>query len=321
MNTNLPLVSICIPTFNNENYIKKCLDSIVNQTYSNIEVIINDNFSTDETWGIVQKYSNLNNWTCCRNKENIGAFENFNKLISKAKGDYISIYHSDDIYDQKIVEKCAEVLNKNINIKLVGTMAKIIDISGIQIGQYNLPSMKHGMNNMILNFENVMETFLYCQKKNELETDQLFITPSIMVRSEIYDTLGLFNSDKKFGSSGDYEMWLRVSLNHNISIIDEKLMSYRVHPDQGSNREIINNINIPDIISVLKEYVLHVSNIRVRNGIRYLINKILIGTAIKQNKLKIYSLSTLTLKNVNHPFFFPLKAIILTMNLLKIKFN
>ena len=52
-----------------------------------------------------------------------------------------------------------------------------------------------------------------------------------------------------------------------------------------------------------------------------LINKILIGTAIKQNKLKIYSLSTLTLKNVNHPFFFPLKAIILTMNLLKIKFN
>jgi glycosyltransferase involved in cell wall biosynthesis len=318
MNNNLPLVSICIPTFNNENYIKKCLDSIASQTYKNIEVIISDNFSTDETWKIVQKYSNLNNWTCCRNKENIGAFENFNKLIRMAKGNYISIYHSDDIYDEKIVEKCVEVLNKNIDIKLVGTMAKIIDPNGLYIGQYNLPSVNKGVNNVILNFENVMESFLNCQKKNELETDQVLITPSIMVRSEVYGTLGLFHSDKKFGSSRDYEMWLRISLNHNISIISETLMSYRAHPEQGSNQEIINNINIPDIIKVLKEYVLHLSNNRVKNGIRFLINKILLGTAIKQNRLKLYSLSSLTLTSVNHPLFFPLKTILFIMNLLKI---
>jgi len=95
-------------------------------------------------------------------------------------------------------------------------------------------------------------------------------------------------------------------------------MSYRAHPDQGSNQEIINNINIPDIVNVLKEYVSYVVNNRVRNGIKHTINKILFGTAIKQNRLKLYSLSTLTLNDVNHPLFIPLKIILSTMNRLKI---
>lgn len=98
-------VSICIPTYNSVKFLHLMLDSIVEQTYKNIEVIISDNASTDNTVAFAQEYCDKYKWNFYQNEVNIGAGANFNKLIELTTGDYIAIYHADDVYHPTIVEE------------------------------------------------------------------------------------------------------------------------------------------------------------------------------------------------------------------------
>ena len=76
-----PLVSICIPNYNSEKYIKGCIESALNQTYSNIEVIVLDNMSTDDSWKIISEISN-DSYKKFQNKKNIGMVNNFKKVYN-----------------------------------------------------------------------------------------------------------------------------------------------------------------------------------------------------------------------------------------------
>jgi len=122
-----PLVSICMPTCNSEIYLRESLDSIASQTYKNTEVIISDNASTDSTISIINEYVEKYGFKLFINKTNIGAHANFNKLISLAGGEYVAIYHSDDVYEKTIVEESVKVLSEDESIGLVGTMGNIIN--------------------------------------------------------------------------------------------------------------------------------------------------------------------------------------------------
>src|SRR3990170_7727880 len=112
VDNNKSLVSICIPTYNSARYLRQCLDSIASQTYKNVEVIISDNASTDDTVSIINEYMNKYGFKLNINPVNIGACANFNKLISLARGKYIAIYHADDVYEQTIVEESVRVLDE-----------------------------------------------------------------------------------------------------------------------------------------------------------------------------------------------------------------
>ena len=124
---NYPLVSICIPTYNNARFLRECLDSIVNQTYQNKEIIIVDNASTDETKKIVKEYVEKYKVKYYRNKKNIGGEANFTRCIELAKGEFIAIYHSDDIYLPNMVEKQVQVFQDNSTLGAVFTSANIIN--------------------------------------------------------------------------------------------------------------------------------------------------------------------------------------------------
>ena len=97
MNNKNPKVTIGIPTYNSEGYLRMSLDSIANQTYKDIEVIISDNHSSDHTCEIAQEYVERYGWTLNVNAKNIGAADNFNKLIELSHGEFVAIYHADDI--------------------------------------------------------------------------------------------------------------------------------------------------------------------------------------------------------------------------------
>src|ERR1700744_3577317 len=94
-----PLISVALCTYNGEKYIKEQLDSIINQTYTCIEVIIVDDGSTDSTYDIISDYALRDNRIkCFKNETNLGFNKNFEKAVSLTSGEYIAISDQDDIW-------------------------------------------------------------------------------------------------------------------------------------------------------------------------------------------------------------------------------
>src|SRR5581483_6393778 len=102
---NEPLVSIALCTYNGEKFLRKQLDSLLLQDYNNIEIIIVDDRSTDNTWHIVQEYAKKDTRIFAyRNHQNIGYIRNFEKAILLCRGDYIALADQDDIRESRKIQ-------------------------------------------------------------------------------------------------------------------------------------------------------------------------------------------------------------------------
>lgn len=301
-------VSICIPTYNSEKFITETLNSIAAQTYNNIEVIISDNASTDKTIEIAADYCNQYGWKLCQNVINIGAGNNFNKLIGLATGEYIAIYHADDVYNPTIVEESIKTFHQNPDIGFVGTEAHIINEQGIIIGEFTRPPQFVHENKTILSFDEVFEGSIQYVT---------LVTPSIMVRREMYDRYGLFLIDSKYGAAGDYELWLRFAYQRNVAILPQKLLSYRIHSQQGSELELRKNIEIPDIVTVYEEYMTKLKNQKTYKKSQKYSQKLILAAALRQNILGMFGKSDETLKKIHLSYYLIPKRIVQVFNSLK----
>lgn len=126
-NSDLPLVSIGIPTYNRaERNLRKVIERALGQTYQNIEVIVSDNCSTDQTpelvGGIIDPRLRY-----YRQQTNIGPINNFNYCLNQAKGDYFLLFHDDDMIDEDFVESCVAALKPGQDVGVVFTGVRIID--------------------------------------------------------------------------------------------------------------------------------------------------------------------------------------------------
>ncbi len=307
MNNHLPLVSICVPTYNSANYLSECLDSIVNQTYKNCEIIVCDNASIDNTISIIQGYVEKHGFNYYRNVVNIGAGANFNKLIGLAKGEYIAIYHADDVYAETIIEESLNMFNKDNTIGLVGTTGNSIDEYGNLTGSLDLSKKIKSLNKSSYSLDDALVALT--------SRGWFFVTPSIMVRKKIYSELGLFEL-KRYGSACDYELWLRIAKKYPVSIIDKKLIRYRVHRKQGSEHEIRKNPEIPDIISVLQEYKDYTCNKKIKEQCKKWIQSQILKAARRQNYYGFFAKSNETLNLVNSSSLIPQKYMIKIFNVM-----
>lgn len=217
-----PLVSVCIPIYNAEKTVVSTLQSILNQTYQSLEIIIVDNASTDNTLALLPQFNDPR-IKIYKNSKNIGAEKNWSRCIELASGEYITIFHADDLYKRDMVEKQVQTFQDNPSIGAVFTMANHINDRGEVIGEHKLPVELKGKE--IYYFH---EIFISILKNGNFLT-----CPSAMVRSKIYKDLAPFNDDK-FGTSADLDMWFRILERRPIAILDEELMSWRVSETHGS---------------------------------------------------------------------------------------
>ncbi len=107
------LVSIIVPIFNAERYIGNCLDSILSQNYKNIEVLLINDGSTDNSKKIIEDYKNRDSRINIINQENLGAPEARNKGIKLSKGKYLMFFDSDDILNEDSIELLVNSISKN----------------------------------------------------------------------------------------------------------------------------------------------------------------------------------------------------------------
>jgi len=137
MSSNKPRVSIGLPVFNGENFLKETLDSIMAQTYSDFELIISDNASTDSTQQICLTYASKDRRIrYYRNKRNLGACKNFNRLFKFSSGEYFKWAAHDDVLAPEFLAKCIDILDSDPSIVLCHSKTGCIDEQGKLVSVY-----------------------------------------------------------------------------------------------------------------------------------------------------------------------------------------
>ena len=196
------LITVCLPTYNASRFIGETLESLCNQTYKNIEILVGDNASTDDTYEIIKKYQEKDSRVSYyKNEENLGYSENCNKLISHSKGEYIAIYHSDDIYDLTIIEKEVKALDENLDLAGVFTLANQIDEKGENSEEMKCPLDLKGEYLYKINVHEFIDNVL-------LKDGSPLICPTSMIRKKIYEEMGGYDLVLKYIE--DQDMWARI---------------------------------------------------------------------------------------------------------------
>lgn len=224
MSEGVPLVSLCIPTYNAGETVRETLESILAQSYTNLVVHVSDNASTDDTLNIVESMADRR-IIVHRHNENIGGEGNFNRCIGYGEGKYTAIFHADDLYEPEMVSRQVAFLEANPAAGAVFTEAVMIDETSKRIGEIRLPkeiSCQIGL----CNFETIF--------KAVLRHSNFFICPSAMVRTDIYRNEIRSWRGEMFRTSADLDVWLRILRKYRIGFLPEQLMRYRVGINQGS---------------------------------------------------------------------------------------
>lgn len=228
---NSPKVCICIPAYNAEATIGETLNSLLNQTYKNINIYVIDNSSKDKTVEIVEKFAKKYEIIkLFKYKNTIPADENFDRCITQADGDYTCIFHSDDVYLPNIIEKEIEFFTAHSDVEAVFTYANVINENGEKISEI-LPNKKL-TEKTIYNFKELFPLIL--------KYNNCFLTPSAMVRTEIYKKeIVKHKRQENFGDAFDVDVWLRILSKHKVGFIYDKLMNYRLSIYSTSFRKLL----------------------------------------------------------------------------------
>ena len=137
-----PLVSIIMPSFNGAPWLREALDSLLAQTYPNIEILLLDDASTDDTPAIAAEYEGRIRYI--RQPENMGIYDNVNVGIAQAKGELIATYHADDIYLPTMVEEQVAYLQAHPEVGAVFASDILVDAEGREYGRIKLPKEVQG---------------------------------------------------------------------------------------------------------------------------------------------------------------------------------
>jgi hypothetical protein len=219
-----PLVSICIPVYNAGTTIGRTITSVIGQTYRNIEIIVVDNQSTDRTLALVREFSDPR-IHIVENPEHFACAEyNWNTCFAHANGEFIALFHADDMYAPDTVARQVAMFRKFPSVNGVFTCGDMIDEQDTVIGSFGLPPGITG--NTPYTYEDILPAVL--------AYDNFLLCPSAMVRSAVYKTLAPFRYEQ-FGSASDLDMWLRVAKTGQVIIIGENLLKYRVSTTQWSH--------------------------------------------------------------------------------------
>lgn len=206
-NTNFPLISVLIPAYNAEKFIRQSIDSILNQTYKNIEVIIIDDASTDGTWKIIQEYSNKDKRIkAYRNRYNIYIAANRNKLLKLAKGKYIAWQDADDISMPNRLEHQYRYLEKHLEVGILGGYLKIFNVSNQNIGIRKYSENDAELRKKIFRYSPIAQ-------------------PTAMIRKSVIDEIGYYNL--KYPPAEDIDMSFRIGRKYKFANLQEITLKYR----------------------------------------------------------------------------------------------
>lgn len=210
-----PLVSVIIPAYNAENFLRNSIDSVINQSYPNIELIVVNDGSKDNTEKIALSYGNKVRYFF---QKNSGVSSALNRGINESKGDYIAWLSHDDCFLPSKIEKQIDSFKLNPKAHICYTDYNVIDDFGIHQGVMKLPYYSK-------------EDFSF-----HLLQAMFVCGSTVLIKKTCFFKENLFFSeDLKYAQDAD--LWMKLSLKYNYIHIDECLVNWRFHLEQGSRND------------------------------------------------------------------------------------
>lgn len=212
-------VTVIIPAYNAMTYLPETIQSVLQQTFTDFEVLIVDDGSSDK---IIEWANNLiDKRIKLISQLNQGVSSARNTAINLAKGEYLAFLDADDLWQPTKLEKQVQFLDSNPNVGLVATWATLTDERGEPLSEITI-DFKQG---------NI--------RKQLIEINLIPCGSIPMVRRSCFTTAGLFDPNLRFGE--DWEMWTKLAANYDFGLIKESLVFYRQHSKNSSNnyRELL----------------------------------------------------------------------------------
>jgi len=219
----MALVSIIIPSYNHLAYIPKAVDSVLGQTHSDLELIIVDDGSKDKSLEYLE--SLIDPRVRLVAQENAGAHNAINRGLGMAKGDYLAILNSDDIFHPERLAICIDRLTRT-DAELVATWIEVIDQDGKALG------VKEGWHNMLpWPIRHPERSFAQTNDfaRNLLMTNFVSTTSNVVFSRKLYDAIG---GMRNLRFAHDWDFLLRAARTFPCELIAQPLLQYRIH---GSN--------------------------------------------------------------------------------------
>ena len=207
-----PKVTVLMPVYNGEKYLKKSIESILDQTFTDFEFLIIDDGSTDESLELIKSYDDTR-IKIIVHEQNKGLIKTLNEGIELAAGDYVARMDGDDVSLPERLEKQIAFMDNNQDVAVCGTWAKSMNENG------KIVSTMKSLSGILL-------------KYNYWKPSPM-IHPSVMMRKSLIKEF-LFSVDA--ASAEDYDLWLRIVKKHRIFNIKECLLLYRIHGENISTK-------------------------------------------------------------------------------------
>ncbi len=202
---SVPRVSILMAVYNAGHYLKESIDSILGQTFTDFELIIVDDASTDNSREIILSYSDPR-IVFIQNAKNLRLVKSLHVALKHARGEYIARQDADDISESARLAQQVKFLNQNPDVALVGANAVYIDKNSAPYKLWEVPETH----------EELIE---------KLKEGSCFCHGSVMFRKSCIETVGFYR--EKMLSAEDYDYWLRISEKFRVANISEILYRYR----------------------------------------------------------------------------------------------
>lgn len=247
-------VDILLATYNGEKYIKEQVESILNQTYENIQIIISDDCSTDKTRQVLKEYENNEKIKIFYQEKNLGYVKNFEFLLKQVESNLYMLSDQDDVWKKEKVEKSVEKI-ENEKLDLVFGDLEVVD--------ENLNTLYKSYNR----YMHLIHKIKKYQKDYRLQYLYNCMTGcTIISRKNWIDKVLPFPTNSKY-MIHDYWLGLVIALNGKVGYIEEPYILYRQHGKNqvgskkasktASKLEKVRNISINTRIGTFETYVMH----------------------------------------------------------------
>ena len=247
-----PKVSVCIPTFNAANFIAKTINSILVSSYQQMEIIVSDDASQDDTCGIIENFNDPR-IKIYRNSQTLGPVPNWNCALRKASGEYVGLLNHDDLYGPFWLIFVVHILEKYPHIGWLTTAFRIVDENERTLKVVSVfPETKE---------YNLVDVFQVVARLNGLG-------PGFIARRNVLEAVELF--DEQTGPGADNDLFLRLAWRFPMYYSKYPHTAWRLHKnnlthrwndiDQAQeglmicNNKVFNDAALPDEFQVFRKY-------------------------------------------------------------------
>lgn len=241
----MPKISVCIPTYNRADLLRRCIDSVVAQDWTDWELIITDNASSDNTTEVVASYRD-SRVRSVRQSENIGMFKNFNAAIREAKGEYVKMLMDDDVLLPACLRRQIEILDQFPKVNFVCSDYSAIDADSKPI--QNIYFHHDSYRVFRESREEAGSSFIL---EYLLGHRVVGLPSAITFRRLAAEKVGYF--DEQIGNPLDADMWLRLAATGDFYYLDEKLLYVRWH-DNWSKQFTAGSFGYRDVFDLTQKH-------------------------------------------------------------------